>query len=180
MTGDEISGQAAYSPIDEDGPSHVDQPAVIVLPAPRPYGSSRVSKEKINACLPDAIAAFIDWLVKESGWKVRNPENGDLIPVAARHICLLFRRFTSWGVDVTRDYVKALESRGQPHLLVGSKSFHHREEVETLRTALTAIEWPEDELSVFATLRGSLFAIPDSLLLRFRQLIFRPFEGRQR
>src|SRR5436309_1959371 len=64
-----------------------------------------------------------------------------------------------------RDYVKALESRGLPHLLAGSKSFHHREEVETLRAALTAIEWPEDELNVFATLKGSLFAIPDEALL---------------
>src|SRR5262249_55874304 len=95
------------------------------------------------------------------------------IPVEARHICLLFRRFTNWGIDMTRDYVKALESRGLPHLLVGSKSFHHREEVETLRTALTAIEWPEDELSVFATLRGSLFAVSDSLLLRFRHEVGR-------
>jgi ATP-dependent helicase/nuclease subunit A len=169
MTGDTASAQAAYSAMDEDGPEHLSQPAVVALPAPRPYGSSRISKERINACLPDAIGAFVDWLVKESGWKVRSIESGELIPLEARHVCILFRRFTNWGADMTRDYVRALESRGQPHLLVGSKSFHHREEVETLRTALTAIEWPEDELSVFATLRGSLFAISDSLLLRFRQ-----------
>src|SRR5262245_50038236 len=173
MSGDEISGQAAYSPIDEDGPEYPDQPSVIALPAPRPYGSTRISKEKINACLPDAIGAFTSWLVQESGWRIRNPENGVRIPVAARHVCILFRRFTNWGIDMTRDYVKALESRGLPHLLVGSKSFHHREEVETLRTALTAIEWPEDELSVFATLRGSLFAVSDSLLLRFRHEVGR-------
>ncbi len=37
--------------------------------------------------------------------------------------------------------------------------------METLRAALTAIEWPDDELSVFATLKGSLFAIPDEMLL---------------
>ena len=49
-----------------------------------------------------------------------------------------------------------------------AESFHDREEVETLRTALTAIEWPEDELSVYATLRGSLFAVTDDVLLRFR------------
>ena len=36
--------------------------------------------------------------------------------------------------------------------------------METLRAALTAIEWPDDELSVFATLKGSLFAIPDEVL----------------
>jgi hypothetical protein len=40
--------------------------------------------------------------------------------------------------------------------------------VETIRTALRAIEWPDDELSVFATLRGSLFAIGDEELLEYR------------
>ena len=55
-----------------------------------------------------------------------------------------------------------------PHVLVGSRSFHQREGVETLRAALTAIEWPDDELSVYATLRGSLFWVRDALLLRFR------------
>ena len=168
MTGGELKAQAVYSAIEEDGPHRADQPAVVALPAPRPYGSARISKERIDACLPGAVGAFLDWLVNRSGWKVRAPGGGEWIPVEARHVCLLFRRFTNWGADMTREYVRALESRGLPHLLVGSKSFHHREEVETLRTALTAIEWPEDELSVFAALRGSLFAISDSLLLRFR------------
>ena len=68
-------------------------------------------------------------------------------------------------IDVTRPYVQALEARGLPHLLVGGKSFHEREEVETLRTALAAIEWPDDELSVFGTLRGALFAFGDDVLL---------------
>jgi ATP-dependent helicase/nuclease subunit A len=46
-----------------------------------------------------------------------------------------------------------------------------------LRAALAAIEWPEDELSVFATLRGSLFAIGDEELLEYRHRIgrFHPF-----
>ena len=51
------------------------------------------------------------------------------------------------------------------HLLVGGRAFHDREEIETLRAALAAIEWPDDELSVFATLRGALFAIGDEELL---------------
>src|SRR5262249_30094554 len=64
-----------------------------------------------------------------------------------------------------------------PHLLVGGRSFHNRAEIETLRAALAAIEWPEDELSVFATLRGSLFAISDEELLEYRQNFgrFHPF-----
>ena len=100
---------------------------------------------------------------------MRDPEDpSQYAAISPRHVAILFRRFTNWGADITRDYVRALEAREIPHLLVGSKSFHTREEVETFRAALSAIEWPEDELSVFATLRGSLFAIPDHTLLRFR------------
>ena len=86
---------------------------------------------------------------------------------APSDVCLLFRRFIAYQDDVTRSYVEALESRGVPHLLVGGKTFHEREEVDALRTALAAIEWPDDELSVFATLRGPLFAIGDEELLEY-------------
>ena len=91
------------------------------------------------------------------------------MPVQPEHVCILFRRFTNFGTDLTQEYVRALEARGIAHLLVGSKSFHRREEVGTLRTALRAIEWPDDELSVFAVLRGSLCAVPDDTLLSFKQ-----------
>ncbi len=89
------------------------------------------------------------------------------VPLEARHICILFRRFVSYGEDITRAYVDALEARGVKHLLVGGRAFHDREEIETLRAALMAIEWPDDQLSVFATLRGALFAIGDEELLEY-------------
>ncbi len=169
MEDDAASGQAAYSALNGNTRPIASQPSIVALPVPKPYGSTRVSKIAINECLPSAIVAFVEWLVKESGWKVRDPEDpAQLVPVSPRHISILFRRFTNWGADITRDYVRALEAREIPHLLVGSKSFHSREEVETLRAALTAIEWPDDELSVFAALKGSLFAIADHILLRFR------------
>ena len=38
-----------------------------------------------------------------------------------------------------------------------------------MRAALAAVEHPDDELSVFATLRGSLFAIEDASLLEYHQ-----------
>ena len=174
MQDDVAAGQAAYSPLYGETPGIPKQPSIVALPAPRPYGTMRVSRAAIDACLPETIVAFIEWLVHESGWKVRDPENpSQVLPVSSRHVCLLFRRFTNFGKDITRDYVRSLEAREIPHLLVGSKSFHSREEVETLRAALTAIEWPDDELSVFATLKGSLFAIPDNLLLRFHHEIGR-------
>ncbi|HEX6896035.1 MAG TPA: 3'-5' exonuclease, partial [Bryobacteraceae bacterium] len=168
MQDDAEAGQAAYAPLGGDTEPIAGQPSVVALPVPHPYGNMRVAKTAINESLPGAIVAYVEWLVKESGWKVRDAENpATLVPLSHRHICLLFRRFTNFGKDITRDYVRALEAREIPHLLVGSKSFHGREEVETLRAALNAIEWPDDELSVFAALKGSLFAIPDELLLRF-------------
>jgi ATP-dependent exoDNAse (exonuclease V) beta subunit len=171
MTGDAAAGQAEYVPLDPFHEARTGQPPVVALPAPRPYARHRLAKSAINACLPEAIVAFVEWLVHESGWKVRDVEGDSLVPVAPRHVCLLFRRFVNWGQDLTRDYVRPFEARNIPHLLVGSKSFHKREEVETLRAALNAIEWPEDELALFAALKGSLFAIDDCTLLRFRHEI---------
>ena len=89
------------------------------------------------------------------------------VPVEPRHVCILFRRFINMRSDVTRPYVDALEARSVPHLLVGGRSFHDREEVETLRAALAAVEWPEDALNVYATLRGALFAISEETLLEY-------------
>src|SRR5262249_55286993 len=158
-----------YSPLGEHWPAPDNQPSVVALPVPRPYGSQKIAKYAIEASLPDAIVAFVDHLINESDWTVRDPDQPERrVPISERHGCLLFRRFLDRGEDVSRDYVRKLEARGIPHLLVGSKSFHQREEVETMRAALTAVEWPEDELSVFAALRGSLFAISDAALLRFR------------
>ncbi len=121
---------------------------------------------------PTAVGAFVHWLVTASGWTVTERTTRDELPIAVpiqpRHICILFRRFVHFGQDVTRRYVEALEARGVPHLLVGGKSFHDREEVETMRAALAAVEWPDDELSVFATLRGALFAIDDESLFLYR------------
>jgi ATP-dependent exoDNAse (exonuclease V) beta subunit len=167
MTGDLHCGQASYVPLEEHTPAYGEQPAIVVLPAHAPYAIQRVSKDRIDACLPSAVGAYIDWLVNESQWQVRD-RDGARVPLRARHICVLFRRFVNYGTDISREYTQALEARGIPHLLVGSKSFYHRDEVETVRVALAAIEWPDDELSVFGALRGSLFAIPDDLLLRFR------------
>lgn len=169
MLEDRAAGQVGYVPI-QGGPAPLDgQPSVVVVPAPKPYGKRDVTKTAINLCLPDALVAFIEWVLNSSGWKIRHPEHANhLVPIEPRHIAVLFRRFANYGEDVGLAYVRSLESRDIPHLLVGSKSFHQREEVETLRAACTAVEWPEDELAVYATLRGSFFAIPDTLLLRYR------------
>ena len=145
------------------------QPSVIALPAPRPYADyGRIVNWRVEESLADAVGAFVDWLVRESGWRVLERDAERPVPVQPRHVCLLFRRFKRYRDDVTRPYVRALEARRVPHVLVGGRSFHEREEVLALRNALVAIEWPDDALRVFATLRGPLFALSDDALLGFR------------
>ncbi len=157
-----------YLPLEGGVEGPAGQPGIVALPMPHPYGTRNLSNVKIDACSPNAVAAFIQWLCGESGWKVRERATGEWVGVRPEHVCILFRRFTNFGTDLTQEYVRCLEARGIAHLLVGSKSFHRREEVGTLRTALRAVEWPDDELSVFAVLRGSLYAVLDDALLRFK------------
>jgi ATP-dependent exoDNAse (exonuclease V) beta subunit len=166
MTGDEATLQAGYVELSPFRPQPVDRPSVVVLPVPEPYGVRNMSSIAIEKSLPDAAGAFIEWLIGKSGWGIK-----------PRDVCILFRRFLSFGEDVTRPYVDALEARNIPHVLVGGKTFHGREEVESIRAALAAVEWPDDELSVFATLRGALFAIGDEDLLEWhhRYKGFHPF-----
>jgi ATP-dependent exoDNAse (exonuclease V) beta subunit len=179
MDGDAHGLQARYVPLAPSRPDHLEQPSVVVLPVPEPYAQRYVAAKAIEQSLPDAVGAYVEWLVRTSNWTITERRDPTVrVPLEARHICILFRRFLSYGEDVTRPYVEALESRGLRHLLVGGKAFHDRDEIETLRAALMAIEWPDDHLSVFATLRGALFAIGDEDLLEYHHRFastFHPF-----
>lgn len=181
MDGDESSLQADYVPLLRHRDDTPEQPAIVALPVPRPYGRHRygppqVTQTALNQSQPPAVAAFLGWLLSpECSWTV--VDGGSRRKIVASDVCLLFRRFLHFGTDITRDYVEALEARGIPHLLVGGKTFHEREEVDAIRTALTAIEWPEDELSVYAALHGPLFAIGEEELLEYHSIAraFHPY-----
>jgi ATP-dependent helicase/nuclease subunit A len=167
MVATEDGSQAEYVPLAEHRPEHPAQPGVVALPVPEPYGSWwKPTKAAISSSFPQAVGAFVEWLLNESGWRVQ--DEGALVPIKPRHVCLLFKRFQSYYGDTTRAYVQSLEARTIPHILVGGRSFHDREEVVALRVALEAIEWPNDELSVYAALRGPLLSISDEELLCFR------------
>ena len=160
-------GQATYVPL-SPFKGEPDHPTLIALPVPRPYSDwGKVVSWKIEESLPDAVGAYIDWLTRKSGYTVEEP-GGVRVPLAARHICILFKRLQSMDGDRTRPYVRALETRRIPHALVGGRSFFLREEVSAMVAALTAIEWPDDELSVYATLRGAFVALTDAEILAYK------------
>jgi ATP-dependent helicase/nuclease subunit A len=181
MNGDEESLQADYVPLLPHRADVPEQPAVVALPIGYPYGKyvygpPQVTQTALNEAQPGAVGAFVAWMLSpDCTWTVADGDRRRKI--AASDVCLLFRRFMHFGRDITRGYVEALESRGVPHLLVGGKTFHEREEVDVVRTALTAIEWPEDELSVYATLRGPLFALGEEELLEYHSIAraFHPY-----
>jgi ATP-dependent helicase/nuclease subunit A len=169
----ESATQAAYAPLNSQRPANLRQPAIVALPVPAPYGDfGKIVKWRIDESLPQAVAGFISWMVRDSGWTITSRDAcAQPVPIQAHHICILFRRFDAWGTDISRGYMRALEARRVPHVLLGGSSFHDREEVQTLRNALMAIERPDDELAVFATLHGPIFALSDAALLAFRQSI---------
>jgi len=181
MDGDEASLQADYVPLLKHRDDTPEQPAIVALPVPRPYGRQmygppQVTQTALNQSQPPAVAAFLGWLLSpDCPWTVA--DGGTRRKIVASDVCLLFRRFLHFGKDITREYVEAFEARGIAHLLVGGKTFHEREEVDAIRTALTAIEWPEDELSVYATLHGPLFAIGEEELLEYHSIAhaFHPY-----
>jgi ATP-dependent helicase/nuclease subunit A len=168
MAGTTADGK--YVPLAQWRAEITGRPTIVALPVPRPYGDyGTIVNFRIDESLPEATGAYIDWLVNQSGWTIA--ENGGTVPISPRHICILFRRLKNFSADVTRPYVRALEARRLPHVLMGGRSFHDREEILALRNALTAIEWPDDELRVYATLRGPLFAFSDDALLVYRQTV---------
>ncbi len=182
MKRSDTNHQADYVPLDPSRDSITDQPPVVALPIPRPFNEwGYVTNKAVAKSEPGVIAGWLHWLLEESGWRVTSREHPtEPRPVTPSDVCLLFRRFVSFGNDITRPYVEALQSFDIQHVLVGGRGFHQREEVEAMRTALAAIERPDDELSVFATLRGPLFSFDDDALFRFRSQYksFHPFHER--
>ena len=170
MRANQLSSQAAYVALDPHRADPAGHPPVIALPAPRLYSQyGSITQAQIEQSYPQAVAGFVDFLIRQSGWTISEREGREPVPIEARHICLLFRRHQSFGEDLTRDYLRGLEGRRIPHVLVGGRSYFSREETQAMRVAATAIEWPDDELSVFATLRGPFFAVGDDSLLLFRE-----------
>jgi len=173
LMSEESGTQPAYAPLTPYRTEPETQPSIVVLPVPEPYSDfGRIVNWKIDESIPEAIAAYARWLVHESGWTVTEREAPDVrVPIRPRHICILFRRMNSFGRDVTRPYLRALEARHLPHVLVKGGSFNEREEVIAIRNLLGAIERPDDELMVFAALRGPVFALSDAALLEFRMTV---------
>ena len=119
MDGDEVSLQADYVPLLRHRDDTPEQPAIVALPVPRPYGRQmygppQVTQTALNQEQPPAVAAFLGWLLSsDCTWTVGAGGAGEKRRrIVASDVCLLFRRFLHFGKDITREYVEALEAHG--------------------------------------------------------------------
>ncbi|MGH9760232.1 MAG: UvrD-helicase domain-containing protein, partial [Blastocatellia bacterium] len=97
------STQARYVPLSPSRSGSGGQPPIVALPVPAPYGDyGKIVEWRIEESLPEAIGAFVDWMINSSDWTVTERERPhERVRIAAHHICLLFRRFRSFNTDVT-------------------------------------------------------------------------------
>lgn len=168
MPGDfDESVQCAYVPLARHREESEGQPSVVALSIPAPMSDKgNVTSGAVSESEPQAVAAFVQWLVEESGWTTEDGQGAR--PIEPRDVWLLFRALRSFRSDATAPYVRALEARQIPHLDRGGRAFFESEEVMAVGAVLEAIEWPRDKLAVYAALRGPFFSLSDGELLRFR------------
>jgi ATP-dependent helicase/nuclease subunit A len=179
MQEDRIAGQPSYVPITGGDAGSEEQIQLVALPVPYPYGRHGVTKTHVQRCLPDAVGALVDELLRQGQMTVRDPETPTRrVPLAPEHIAILFRRYTHFGENVTYAYGEALSQRNIRYVVLGSSPSSDAEELGMMRAALWAVENPLDQLSVYALFRGPLFSILDEVLFRFQQAYreFDPFD----
>lgn len=166
MTDRPGAAQARYYPLSAFRAQPAAGASVIALPIqgdPRAYGRS--ARSAIARQTADTVAAFIERLLAAPEGVLPQRD----APLRPQDLCLLFRRFRSFGQEATTPYLSALTAREIPHVLIGGRAFHQREEILCLRTVLQAIEWPDDELQVYAALHGPLIALRDEALFAYQQ-----------
>ena len=158
--------QVEYAPIEARRSPFPNQAAVAAIPVPDGGDLARNARE-IERAEPAAVARFVQGLLK-SGLEVSDRKVAHR-PVEPSDICLLFRRFRAFGRLIPQAYADALQQRDIPQALAAIPSYTSSTEIRAMRAALTAVEYPDDELQVYATLRGPLFAFSDEELFLYRE-----------
>lgn len=164
--GDLVASEGGL-PLTGGPPALPGQPALVALPARNPLDfGGKLGREAVRRSHPQTVAAFLAWLVSDSGWQVR--DEGGPRSVRASDVCLLFRSVRHQRELATAAYEAELERQGLASVLVGARALHERDEIEALLSVLHALEWPEDELMVYGALRGPFFGFTDEALWAWR------------
>src|SRR5439155_6685345 len=95
MQGSDDGSQASYVPLKPFRDEPAGRPTVVALPVPRPYSDwGKIVKFRIEDSIPDAVGAFVDFLIRKSGFAITERERpSEKVPVQAREVSLHFKRF---------------------------------------------------------------------------------------
>src|SRR5205823_5559775 len=75
MQGSEDGSQASYVPLKPFRDESAGRPTVVALPVPRPYSDwGKIVKFRIEESIPDAVGAFVDFLIRKSGFTITERE----------------------------------------------------------------------------------------------------------
>jgi ATP-dependent exoDNAse (exonuclease V) beta subunit len=142
-------GEPTYVPLAPFRAAPAAQPAIVALPVPEPYGSyNKIVQWRIDESLPDAVAAFVAWLVQSSGWTVTERDRpAERVRLEPRHIAILTST-NSQAVHVQ----DALRARRVPSVLYSSANIFGSHEARELRDVLAAVAQPTYEKFVRAAL----------------------------
>ncbi len=115
-----------------------------------------------------SIAAHVRRLVGADGGApttIIERKRGELVERAAtyRDCAILFRGTTALGI-----YEKALRANEVPYRVGAGRHLYSRSEVKAAVALFRAVDDPADEPAQLAVLRGPLFGVSDTDLLRFR------------
>ncbi len=148
-----ISGQANYDGVELNGP------AVSVFYAPKTDSLADARAREAGAVCEELARLLRDRPM------VRDPATRDArwVPLAPRHIALLFRTRT-----VIPYFEHALAVRGIPYVTASGQGFYERAEVLDCLMMLRAIDQPLDDLALAAVLRSPFAGASDADLWELR------------
>ncbi len=92
---------------------------------------------------PAAVGAFVEWLLQSSGWQVH--DEGSLVPVKPRHVCLLFKRFQSYYGDTTRPMCNRWKRDASRTFWWAGAPFTIAKRSSRFGSRSRRFEWPDDE-----------------------------------
>ncbi len=157
------AAQVSYQPLHPVRDAIAGGPAVRAIPIESTMAKDADKEE------PRQVAGFVADLL-DSGLEIPDHAGkGPPRPIRPGDICLLFRRFRSAWKLIPEPFAQELHDRDIPYSLNAVRTYIGSAELTFLRAALTAVEFPEDEIAAYSTLRGPLFAFPDQDLFRFQR-----------
>jgi len=147
--------QPDYEPLNAHRPEDDAGPGVVLL-RPGDATEEKTKAADVRQEEATAVAAYVRGLLDEGRPTVFDRETGSWRAPGLGDIAILFHKSTG-----LTHYEDALNAYGLDYRIAGGKRFYIRREVTELCTVLSAIDDPNDLVSVLGALRTPFFGVSD-------------------